>query len=143
MWLTRSNLLASAWIYHGHQRAGRIQSAERAVPTRYNRSEGYEPSFSLIRADSRRAMKGDSYVRHPSAPTASQSRAVQEARKELPTRVQIRRPWSGPRLGRTLGRDTCPLAGARNRSRSPTRDPMGHRTSRTTMARASEVEGPF
>ena len=35
-------------------REGRIQSAERAVPTLYNSIEGYEPSFSLISADSRR-----------------------------------------------------------------------------------------
>jgi hypothetical protein len=35
-------------------RAGRIQSADRAVPTPDNRIEGYEPSFSLISADSRR-----------------------------------------------------------------------------------------
>ena len=35
------------------QRKGRIQSAERAVPTLNSYNEGYEPSFSLIRADSR------------------------------------------------------------------------------------------
>src|ERR1700722_8403604 len=44
-------------------REGRIQSAERAVPTHPNKTEGYEPSFSLIGADSRHALKGDSYVR--------------------------------------------------------------------------------
>jgi hypothetical protein len=35
------------------QRRGRIQSAERAVPTFKQNNEGYEPSFSLIWADSR------------------------------------------------------------------------------------------
>jgi len=44
-------------------REGRIQSAGRAVPTHRKTIEGYEPSFSLIRADSRHASKGDSYVR--------------------------------------------------------------------------------
>jgi len=47
---------------NGRQRAGRIQSAERAVPTRLSPECGYEPSFSLIRADSRHSAKGDSYV---------------------------------------------------------------------------------
>lgn len=36
------------------RREGRIQSAERAVPT-FSFEQGYEPSFSLIRADSRRS----------------------------------------------------------------------------------------
>ena len=38
---------------------GASQSAKRAVPTRHNRTEGYEPSFSLTAADSRRVMKGE------------------------------------------------------------------------------------
>src|SRR5438093_12450371 len=61
------------------QREGRIQSAERAVPTRSRKFEGYEPSFSLIRADSRHVKKGDSYVGCHSSPAAPQSRTVQEA----------------------------------------------------------------
>jgi len=42
--------------YNRDEREGRFQSAERAVPTHTN-DEGDEPSFSLIRADSRRVMK--------------------------------------------------------------------------------------
>jgi len=43
--------------YAGRQREGRIQSAERASHLRQN-DEGYDPSFSLIRADSSAVMKG-------------------------------------------------------------------------------------
>ena len=45
--------------YAGGRREGRIPSAERAVPTLRN-YEGYEPSFSLIWADSRQVTKGRS-----------------------------------------------------------------------------------
>jgi len=58
------------------EREGRLQSAERAVPTLRKVSKANEPSFSLTCADSRRAVKGASYVpqsaRRSSAPTASE-----------------------------------------------------------------------
>ena len=33
--------------YPTHEREGRLQSAERAVPTLFHNFEGHEPSFSL------------------------------------------------------------------------------------------------
>ena len=49
-----SLVAATGWhVVQRIEREGRIPSAERAVPTHPQQTEGYEPSFSLIRADSR------------------------------------------------------------------------------------------
>jgi hypothetical protein len=47
--------------YGDNQREGRIQSAERAVPT-FCKTHSNETSFSLINADSRHSAKGASYA---------------------------------------------------------------------------------
>src|SRR2546425_11959971 len=113
------------------KREGRIQSAERARAHPIKQFEGYEPSFSLIGADSRHAVKGDSYVRRTSLTAPSQPRTVQETRQRPPARVQVGRPPRNPRLGCTLGGNTCPSARASDHSGSSKRDSSGYRTSRT------------
>src|SRR4051794_117301 len=55
-----------------------VRGKGRAHPPK--KTEGYEPSFSLIRADSRHAVKGDSYVRRTFPTAPSQPRTIQEAR---------------------------------------------------------------
>src|SRR5437660_1746188 len=59
-----------------------VRGKGRAHPPK--RSEGYEPSFSLIRADSGHSMKGDSYVGRTSPSASSQSRTIQKALQGLP-----------------------------------------------------------
>ena len=71
------------------------------MPT-HTKTEGYEPSFSLTRADSRHTLKGDSYG-YPASTAASKPRTVQEAREGSRHRRQINKSKapceSGPRIG--------------------------------------------
>src|SRR6266404_9678866 len=93
------------WSYTEHLREGRIQSAERAVPTPVGLQR--EPSFSLTERTPG-AMKGDSYVPE-SAGSASthvtaESRTVQEARQGPGQVVQAGGSRGHSSLGRSLGR---------------------------------------
>jgi hypothetical protein len=44
----------------GNEREGRLQSAERAVPTLFHNFEGHEPSFSLTSCGLQASLKGAS-----------------------------------------------------------------------------------
>src|SRR5262245_30535931 len=86
------------------EREGRIQSAERAVPT-HSRSES-RTFFQPDRADSRHAMKGDSYVPQPAggvpSPAAPEPRTVQETRQGSREGVSLGQSRRDSRLGAPL-----------------------------------------
>jgi len=108
------------------EREGRLQSAERAVPTCTTISH-HEPSFSLTSCGLQAAMKGASHVsqsaRRPPTPTAPQPRALQETRQRLSQSRPLLRPRRHPRLGRQL--DRLPGPPLRPNHHSPT--PRPHR----------------
>jgi hypothetical protein len=64
-----------------------VRGKGRAHPTTL--LEGNEPSFSLTGADSRHAVKGDSYVRRASPAAPAEPGAVQEISQRLPARLPV------------------------------------------------------
>ncbi len=93
------------------QREGRIQSAERAVPTLTSQIEGYEPSFSLIRADSRRNHERKFVMDTKALPARPSLEQYKKQAKELLKSAKSGHPEALQRTLQRLKNDHPRLAG--------------------------------
>ena len=71
--------------------------------------------------------------------TSSQPRAIQEARKRFPTRLQVERARRNSRLGRALGRIDCQLARPGDHARSPKADRLRIGTDGATLSKFKQT----
>src|ERR1700722_47634 len=112
------------FTYSKREREGRLQSAERAVPTCIiNLKDG--PSFSLISCGLQAAVKGASYVPQtagpPPPPAPPQPRPLQETRQRPAEGRTFLGSDGDPRLVRPLDRFPRPPVGPQDHSRPPRR----------------------